>query len=86
MKQSITLRKYFTNVKLSIFWAKFHVYLWNNSLNFSSFKGDELSKFIKNSDNVLQFLLDKTIPNNETGNLVGTLNILRSIFKFEGLP
>ena len=82
MKQSITLRKDFTNDVLRLFWAKFHVYCWNNSLNFSSFKGDELSKFVKNSDSISHFLLDKTIPNDETRNLVGALTILRPIFKF----
>ena len=82
MKQSIALRKDFTNDVLKLFWAKFHVYCWNNSLNFSSFKGDELSKFVQNADIISNFLLDKTISTDETRSLVGALTILRPIFKF----
>ena len=51
-------------------------------MNFSSFKGDELSKFVMNADSISQFLLDKTIINDEMRNLVPALTILRPIFKF----
>jgi len=85
LKQSTDLRTLFTTSVLSMFWAKFHVYCWNNKLNFSSFKGNELFQFVSNAHIISQFIDDEMIPTDETRNLVGALNIMKEIFEFTSI-
>ena len=85
LKQSTDLRTLFTTSVLSTFWAKFHVYCWNNKLNISSFKGNKLFRFVSNARIISQFIDDEMIPTDETRNLVGALNIMKEIFEFTSI-
>ena len=80
LKQSTNLQNKFTTDVLCNFWWHFRVYYWDNKLDFSSFKGNELFKFVSNSDSVSQFLSKNVIQNDEITALLGVLGLLKPIF------
>ena len=82
LKQSSKLRKEFSKSVLLEFWPEFHVYCWNNKLNFSKFQGRELSLFVSNITRVTKFLSDKLLPTTEIEEFSKGVSLLTPIFKF----
>ena len=82
LKQSSQIKKEFTNSVLLQFWPEFHVYCWNNKLNFSKFQGRELSLFISNITRVKQFINDKLVQTHEIEKFSIGISLLTPIFKF----
>ena len=74
--------KAFTNDVLKKFWSDYHIYCWNNRINFSTFKGNELSLFVLNSNIVIEFFETKMVTTEALNSLKMALNILQRIFKF----
>ena len=82
LKQSTDTVKEFSNTILRKFWSDFHVFCWNNKLNFSSFKGNELSLFIVNIPSVNEYLKHKFLATDELSDVVGGLSLMQDLFKF----
>lgn len=82
LRQSSQIRKEFTNSVLLEFWPEFHVYCWNNKLNFSKFQGRELSLFIEHLTRVKQFINDNLVPTHEIQKFLSGVTLLTPIFKF----
>ena len=82
LKQSSQVRKDFTNTVLLKFWPEFHVYCWNNNLNFSKFQGRELSLFVSNISRVTDFMRDKLFQTHEIKQFSEAISLLTLIFKF----
>ena len=85
LKQSTERIKDFTNEVLRSFWSDYHIYCWNNKLNFSSFKGNELVLFIINTRMICNYLLHNLIPTDEVKNFVKGLTVLQDIFEFTSI-
>ena len=82
LKQSSAAIKKFTVDVIGSFWGLFHVYCWNNNLNFSKFQGSELALFVSNASSVGRFLTEEFIATEELENLCKALNLLPDIFQF----
>ena len=82
MNLSHELRDDFTNNVLKTFWSDFYVFCWNNKLNFSSFKGNELVLFVVHAPKVQTFLEEKLVPTAQVRHIILALSLLKPIFKF----
>ena len=85
LKQSADIRLLFTNSILCQIWSKFHVYCWNNKLNFSSFKGNELFQFVRNAEVISQFIDDELFTTEETLDIIEALKVIKRIFDFTSI-
>ena len=84
-KQSSQVMKAFTDEVLRKIWKNFHIYCWNNSLNFSKFQGSELKAFVEGQKWVLAFLKENFEETSELKSLYKGLSLLGDLFKFLGL-
>jgi hypothetical protein len=84
-KQSSQVMKAFTDEVLRKIWKNFHIYCWNNSLNFSKFQGSELRAFVEGQKWVLAFLKENFEETSELTSLYKGLSLLGDLFKFLGL-
>jgi hypothetical protein len=83
LKQGSSVIKSFTIEVLGSFWSMFHIYCWNNNLNFSKFQGTELALFVSNASLIVKFLkerLDDTAE--ELKNFSEALELLPELFQF----
>ena len=81
---SSTVREQFEKTVLRSIWKDFHIYVWNNKKNFSSFQGNELALFVSSTDIIVQWidLNMESIPLIE--DLKDALNLWKQLFKFLG--
>ena len=85
LKQYSGKVKKFTNEILRSFWSDFHVYCWNNSINFSKFQGNDLVLFVINSPKITEFLQNSLIFTEEIKNYCKGLSLLKKIFTFTSI-
>jgi hypothetical protein len=82
LKGSTETIKSFSFQVLRCFWTHFHIYCWNNRLNFSKFKGNELNQFIENCSFAKSYLENEFLQTEEIKNLGTALSLLPVIFNF----
>ena len=85
LKHSSLLVKSFTENVLKNIFSEFHIFCWNNGLNFSKFKGHDLSMFVFNIDKVANFIKDNLQMTEEIESLTKGLLLLEKLFKFLSL-
>jgi hypothetical protein len=82
LKGSTKTIKSFSFQVLTRFWTHFHIYCWNNRLNFSKFKGNELNQFVENCSFIKSYLENEFVQTEEVKNLGTALSLLPLIFNF----
>lgn len=84
LDSSSAVREQFEKTVLRSIWKDFHIYVWNNKKNFSSFQGNELALFVSSTDIIVQWidLNMESIPLIE--DLKDALNLWKQLFKFLG--
>ena len=82
LKQGTSMIKKFTTDILMKIWNDFHVYCWNNSLNFSKFQGNDLKAFVKFSDRTVDFLKSNLAKTRLLTEFCTGLALLPSLFEF----
>ena len=86
LNQSTDVIDDFLKVVLKNFWKDFHLFVWKNKKDFSSFVGNELALFVGNTTRVVKFLSDNFEDNNEQVNDIKEgLKLWLKIFKFLGI-
>ena len=72
------------NVILKSFWNEYHIFIWKNRKNFSSFLGNELALFTGNVSKITAFMKETIVPSSQVSDIVTGLSLWVSIFKFLG--
>ena len=85
LNQSTDLLDQFINDVLKNFWRDFHLYVWKNKKNFSSFLGNELALFVANVQSIVAFLELNFVETNEIEDIKKSLLLWVQIFKFLGI-
>ena len=86
LNQSTDVIDDFLKVVLKKFWKDFHLFVWKNKKDFSSFVGNELALFVGNTKRVVQFLSDKFEDDNEQVNHIKKgLKLWLKVLKFLGI-
>ena len=85
LNQSTDLLDQFINDVLKKFWNDFHLYVWKNKKNFSSFLGNELALFVANTQSIVSFLESNFVQTNEIEDMKKSLLLWVEIFKFLGM-
>ena len=80
-QSSVVVQDFSVNI-LKMFWNDFHIYVWQNKKNFSSFLGNEVALFVGNSNLIIEFLQRRFIPTNETRAFIEALRLWKKMFKF----
>ena len=84
LNQSDAVVESFTRTVLCKFWNDFHLYVWKNRKNFSSFLGNEITLFVGNSGSIIEFFETSLITTNEITDICMGLRLWTCIFKFLG--
>ena len=77
------LESFITDV-LGKFWNDFHLYVWKNKKNFSSFQGNELALFIVHTNDIVAYLKDSFDETEELQHMIEGFTLWVDIFKFLG--
>lgn len=85
LNQSTDVIESFATTVLRKFWNDYHLYVWKNKKNFSSFLGNEIALFVGNVSLVVEFIQNSLISTNQTRDIVQGLTLWVSVFKFLGL-
>ena len=85
LNQSNDMFDDFMNGVLKNFWNDFHLYVWKNKKNFSSFLGNELALFVSNVGAIVQFLDSNFTETNEVKDMKDAFELWVSLFKFLGM-
>ena len=72
------------NAVLKSFWNDYHIFIWKNRKNFSSFLGNELALFTGNVSKITAFMKETIVPSSQVSDIVTGLSLWVSIFKFLG--
>ena len=75
----------FQNTVLKVFWKDFHLYVWQNKKNFSSFLGNEIALFVANFQLIVDFLEEKLVKTDKVQHIQKGLRLWKDIFKFLGI-
>ena len=70
---------------LKTIWNEFHLFVWKNKKNFSSFLGNEIALFVSITEKVVEFLTARLIETDKLSNLVKALELWQKLFKFLGI-
>ena len=84
MNQATDVIESFTSDILGSFWKDFHLYVWNNKKNFSSFQGAELALFVANTNTITQWFEETFESTNEVEDIKTALQLWVELFKFLG--
>ena len=82
LKHSTSIVKLFTEEVLKSMYNDFHIYCWNNGLNFNKFKGHDLSMFVFKIKKVITFSNKYLMITQEINNLLCGLDCLQDVFSF----
>ena len=85
LNQSNDMFDAFMNDVLKKFWNDFHLYVWKNKKNFSSFLGNELALFVSNVGAIVEFLDSNFTETNDVKDMKDAFQLWVSIFKFLGM-
>ena len=69
---------------LKSFWNDYHLFIWRNRKNFSSFLGNELALFTGNVSAITKYLTDNLILTRDLNDVVTGLSLWVKLFKFLG--
>jgi hypothetical protein len=81
---SQAVREQFEKTVLRTIWKDFHIYVWNNNKNFSSFQGNELALFVSSTDIIVQWIDSDIELNPLMEDIKDALKLWKEIFKFLG--
>ena len=82
LDQAPTINETYCVAVLSKFWKQYHIWIWENKKNFSSFMGNELALFTANIKDTNEFLASNLIPTNKVLNIQKALGLWKDIFHF----
>lgn len=82
LKQSSNVIKDFTDNVLRTFMTTYLVWCWNNKVQFSVFKGNDLFLFVSKSEVIIEFLKKRLFQTEEVKGIVIGISKLRPITKF----
>ena len=82
LRRSSEQIKMFSENILRTFWGNYHVYCWNNKMNFSKFEGTELSLFVENIPLICEYLEKSFISTENLKMFTEGLRTLPMIFSF----
>ena len=83
LNQSDEVRSNFIDV-LKSFWRDYHLYVWRNKKNFSSFQGNELALFVANTHTIIEYMENVLDPTEEVIHMIESLQLWVKLFKFLG--
>ena len=82
LNQSTDISDNFCSEVLRKFWNDYHLYVWRNKKNFSSFVGNEIAIFVANIGLIQDFFQENLVQTNEIKDFMKALGLWRKIFKF----
>eukprot|EP00551_Chaetoceros_affinis_P016131 CAMPEP_0203712330 /NCGR_PEP_ID=MMETSP0091-20130426/69973_1 /ASSEMBLY_ACC=CAM_ASM_001089 /TAXON_ID=426623 /ORGANISM="Chaetoceros affinis, Strain CCMP159" /LENGTH=776 /DNA_ID=CAMNT_0050590301 /DNA_START=350 /DNA_END=2681 /DNA_ORIENTATION=- len=82
LNQSTDINDNFCSEVLRKFWNDYHLYVWRNKKNFSSFVGNEIAIFVANIGLIQDFFQENLVQTNEIKDFMKALGLWRKIFKF----
>ena len=85
LNQATEVINLFQDTVLKVFWKDFHLYVWQNKKNFSSFLGNEIALFVANFELIVTFLEENIVITKEVEHIQRGLQLWRDIFKFLGV-
>ena len=75
----------FINNILKNSWNDFHLYVWKNKKNFSSFFGNEVALFVSNTGAIVEFIDSNFTETNEAKDMKDAFQLWVNLFKFLGM-
>ena len=75
LNQSNETIAFFSKKVLKLFWNDYHLYVWNNRKNFSSFVGNELALFVGNIPTINEFLDTHVVPTSKVLDTIEGLSL-----------
>ena len=84
LNQATDVIESFSNDILGSFWKDYHLYVWNNKKNFSSFQGTELALFVANTNRIKEWFEETFESTNEVEDTKNALQVWVELFKFLG--
>ena len=82
LNQSTEVIDNFCSEVLRKFWNDYHLYVWRNKKNFSSFVGNEIAVFVANIGLIQDFFQENLVETNEIKDFRKALGLWKKIFKF----
>ena len=82
LDQAPSISEGYCSAVLSKFWNQYHIWVWQNKKNFSSFMGNELALFAANTIDTNEFLASNLVPTNKVSNIKDSLQMWQEIFHF----
>ena len=82
LDQAPLISEGYCSAVLSKFWNQYHIWVWQNKKNFSSFMGNELALFTANTSDTNEFLASNLVPTNKVSNIKDSLQMWQEIFHF----